>query len=191
MRTPLIIIEGTDNCGKDLLISKLLGYFDTATVIHCHGPKKDDIFANLNQDKQFYEYFEKYDSGEYDSSEVVIMNRSHYGEYVYGQIYRNRDSDDIIKMINEIDNTLIFNNPVLYIQLVNTSLVLRHNNDDNKSLSKLDDELMEKETTLFGEIFAHSALSKLLVQVNDGDEFRDPDEIFEAVKAFLNEYSSL
>ena len=34
----LIIIEGTDNTGKDTIISKLLEKYPTVTLIHCSAP---------------------------------------------------------------------------------------------------------------------------------------------------------
>ena len=50
----LIIIEGTDNTGKDTLIAKLLEKYPTATLIHCGKPltkKYSAIFftASLNE----------------------------------------------------------------------------------------------------------------------------------------------
>ena len=36
----LIIIEGTDNIGKDTLISRLIEDFETVTLIHCGSPTR-------------------------------------------------------------------------------------------------------------------------------------------------------
>ena len=48
----LIIIEGTDNTGKDTLISKILEKYPTATVMHCGKPitKK---YSSKEQDELF------------------------------------------------------------------------------------------------------------------------------------------
>ena len=45
----LIIIEGTDNTGKDTLISKILEKYPTATVIHCGKPITKKFLKRYNQ----------------------------------------------------------------------------------------------------------------------------------------------
>ena len=181
----LIIIEGTDNIGKDTLKNKLIDTFDSVSLIHCHGPQSK-IFINYEQDKQFIDYANAIQSGYYDATNCIIMNRAHYGEYVYGQIYRNRDKDSILKMIDEVDNILLSRNDLVikYIQLVSSSISLRVKNDDNKSLSDKDINKMQKETELFYEIYEHSKFDKIIIDVNNGkDEFRDVNEIYkEAIK---------
>ena len=70
----LIIIEGTDNTGKDTLISKILEKYPTATVIHCGKPitKK---YSSKEQDELFRIYAENIVEGKYDNTHVIIMNR--------------------------------------------------------------------------------------------------------------------
>ena len=183
----LIIIEGTDNIGKDTLKNKLIDTFDSVSIIHCHGPQSK-IFINYEQDKQFIDYAYAIERGYYDATNCIIMNRSHYGEYVYGQIYRNRDKDSILKMIDEVDAILLSREDltIKYIQLVSSSVSLRMRNEDHKSLSEMDADKMQKETELFCEIYEHSKFDKTIINVSNGeDEFRDVDEIYKEVIKFI------
>jgi len=184
----LIIIEGTDNIGKDTVISKLCEQFDTVTLIHCSGPQSK-IFQSQEQDIKFKQYAINISYNEYDVTDCIIMNRSHIGEYVYGQLYRNRLADDIKKMIDEVDDILLNtkNLNIKYIQLLSSSIELRKKFDDNKSLSKMNDELMKKENELFLEAYEHSNLDKKLIYVNDEDGFLPKEVIFQEVVDFLNE----
>ena len=93
----LIIIEGTDNTGKDTIISKLLEIYPTSTVIHCGKPitKK---YSSQEQDELFKLYANNIVNKLYDNTHIIIMNRSHIGEYVYGTMYRKRDEIDVADM---------------------------------------------------------------------------------------------
>lgn len=183
----LIIIEGTDNIGKDTIINKLCELFDNVTLIHCGSPKIK-VFQSKYQDDLFKKYAEDIIDGKYDSTDCIIMNRSHIGEYVYGQLYRNRKASDIREMISYIDD-IFLSKPELtvkYIQLLSSSIELRKKYDDNKSLSNMDDSLMKKENELFLEAYSNSELDKQLIYVNDEDGFLPKEVIFNEVIEFLN-----
>lgn len=183
----LIIVEGTDNIGKDTVISKLCELFDTVTLIHCGSPKSK-VFQSQNQDKLFETYAYNIVHGLYDNTDCVIMNRSHIGEFVYGQLYRGRHELIVSEMINNIDKILL-SSPILtvkYIQLLSSSIELRKKYDDNKSLSKMNDKLMKKENELFLKAYENSVLDKCLIYVNDEDGFLPKEEIFQEVVNFLN-----
>ena len=183
----LIIIEGTDNIGKDTLKDRLIDIFDIVTIIHCSAPKSA-FFKNKEQDKKFIEYANDIVNGVYDNAQCLVMNRSHYGEYVYGQLYRKRNKEDILKMIYKVDDILRSRRDltIKYIQLISSSIDLRIKNEDGKSLSNMNYENMETETNLFKEIYALSGLDKLIIDVNDGnDNFKSKDEIYNEVIEFL------
>lgn len=183
----LIIIEGTDNIGKDTLKNKLIDLFDTVTLIHCGSPKVRG-FQSYEQDNTFITYAENIVNGVYDGTECIIMNRSHYGEYVYGQIYRHRNPLEISNMINEFDNILSSRHDlnIKYIQLLSTSLELRKKYDDKQSLSLMDDQKMEVENKLFLEVYNQSRFNKKLIYVNNGNDFRHKEDIYNEVLNFIN-----
>lgn len=183
----LLIIEGTDNIGKDTLKNQLIDLFDTVTLIHCSSPKSRG-FKSYEQDKTFLTYADNIVNGVYDGTECIIMNRSHYGEYVYGQIYRHRNPIEISSMINDFDKLIDsrIDLKVKYIQLLSTSLELRKKYDDNKSLSLMDEQKMEIENKLFMDVYNQSKFDKKLIYVNDGDNFRHKEDIYKEALDFIN-----
>ena len=186
----LIIIEGTDNIGKDTLISRLIEDFETVTLIHCGSPKCI-CFTSHEQDIKFIKYANNIKNGLYDNTDVIIMNRSHIGEYVYGQLYRKRNANNIKTMLDKVESRLKSRSDLVikYVQLLSSSKELRKCNDDNKSLSQGDIAKIEVEQNRFLEIFDHSLLNKIKIQINNEDEFRNSDEIYQEALNFINNKS--
>ena len=182
----LIIIEGTDNTGKDTIISKLLEKYPTSTIIHCSKPFSKK-FSSKEQDNLFDTYISNIVNKKYDSTHVIIMNRSHIGEYVYGILYRNRTPDEVGNMIIKLNEKL--NNrkdlEIKYVQLICTSKKLLAGNEDGKSLSQGVDYKISLETEKFQEIFKYCNFPKKLITVNNGDEFRSRESIFNEVWKFI------
>ena len=59
-------------------------------------------------------------------------------------------------------------------------------NDDGESIS-IDENNILRETSLFYEIFDKSQIKKKMIIVNNGDEFRDKNEILKEALDFTNE----
>ena len=72
------------------------------------------------------------------------------------------------------------------MQLINDSIKLAISNDDGDSIS-IDENNILKETSLFYEIFDKSQIKKKMIVVNNGDEFRDKNEILKEALDFINE----
>jgi len=177
----LIIIEGPDNCGKNTLINKLSENFLTVTNIHYTKPENKYI-----QNTIFRGYAYAIVNKVYDT-DVVILNRSHYGEYVYGCLYRNISDKDAIDIIQEIDDIYLQNNiDAYYIQLLSTSDSLLLKNDDNKSLSQGNISKIEIEQNRFRTIFEKSKLKKKIIYINDNDTFRNVEDIYNEAWKFIN-----
>lgn len=177
----LIIIEGPDNCGKNTLINKISENFLTITNIHYTKPENKYI-----QNTVFRGYAYAIVNKVYDT-DAVILNRSHYGEYVYGCLYRGISDKDALDIINEIDDIYLkYNIDVYYIQLLSTSDKLLVKNDDNKSLSKGNIEAISAEQRRFKSVFDESKLNKILIYVNDGENFRSPNDIYNEAIKFIN-----
>ena len=184
----LVIIEGTDNTGKDTIISKLLEIYPTSTVIHCGKPVTKK-YSSQEQDELFKLYANNIVNKLYDNTHIIIMNRSHIGEYVYGTMYRTRDETEVADMIENINNILLSRKDldIKYIQLLCTSEKLLHRNEDGKSLSNGNNILILEEVEKFKEIYIHCNIPKKIINVNDGDEFRSRNDIFKDVLKFINE----
>lgn len=178
----LIIIEGLDNCGKDTLINNLSKDFLTVTNIHYTKPENKYIQNTIFRGYAYSIVNNKY------NTDAIILNRSHYGEYVYGCLYRNVSDKDALYIIREIDNIYIENNiDAYYIQLMSSSIDLLLKNDDNKSLSKNKKENIEIEADRFMRIFDYSLLNKKLIYVNNGNNFRTREDIYNEAVNFIND----
>ena len=177
----LIIIEGPDNCGKDSLIQRLSENFLTVTNIHYTKPENKYIQNTLFRGYAYAIVNKVYDT------DAVILNRSHYGEYVYGCLYRGISDQDALDIINEIDNIYLkYNIEAYYIQLLSTSETLLLKNEDNKSLSKGNIDAIGSEVRRFHTIFDLSLLNKKLIYVNDGDKFKSLEDIYLEAWNFIN-----
>lgn len=177
----ILIIEGPDNSGKDLLISKIISKFTTSTIIHC---KKPDFNISNELEILYETYINSINNNKYNT-DILIFNRSWLGEYVYGQLYRNKDKNEIINNIKHIENMLKKHN-VYYIQLLSSSNVLLLNNEDGLSLSKSSLDKISLENSLFKEVFELSSIkNKKLVYVNKDDNFREYKDIHNEIFNFL------
>ena len=178
----LIIIEGPDNCGKNTLINKISENFLTVTNIHYTKPENKYIQNTLFRGYAYAIVNKVYDT------DAIILNRSHYGEYVYGCLYRGISEDDALDIIKEIDNIYLkYNIDAYYIQLYSSSDTLLMKNDDSKSLSQGNITKIEVEQKRFLEIFDYSLLNKIKIQINNGEEFRNPNDIYKEAIKFINE----
>lgn len=181
----VLIIEGPDNVGKDSLIEKLHSFYNNIKVIHAEVPKSKDLFS-------FYYNGLIHDtlSGYYDESlDMVIHNRSMYGEYVYGPKYRNESKDNIADLIHKLElgqlRTFIFSRDLYFILLTSSNIDLLVNNDDGKSLSNKWSDIQD-EVNSFNDIFNLSKIeNKKKIYVNNGNTFRDKNDIYNEVLSFI------
>ena len=206
----LIIIEGGDRLGKSSLIKGLCEHFNYDNVIirHFGKPPKDLLSeAALGfQIKTFYQEAELFLQLEnsftkmhsyYDN--VVIWNRAHLGEYVYGQMFRN--STVISDYPNFIKKQLLTFEKLYFSKLDDVYLITLTadpgffcSKEDGNSFSKnLKDKT--KELELFKEAHNFSLIpNKLLVKVdkqitelyyNGSGQFRPKEDILNEVIKFI------
>ena len=181
MNKKLIILEGTDNVGKDTVINQLLDRYKDAKVYHCEKPKsKDDKEAAKEQYNSFLS-LAKETSESKDAT--IIHNRSWYGEYVYGVKYRNNDENEVKESILEFEKIILKNiDDVCLIMLLSDNSDFLVKNDDGLSISKAKKELIEDETKRFEEIFKFSTIpNKCIVYVNDGENWKPKEEIISKI----------
>ena len=110
----VIIVEGMDNTGKSTIIEQIVDFLantnniDRNRIFVKHLDKPDgstniDKISNIDitnynlatfllkaKKKQLYDY--------------IILDRSWYSEYVYGQIYRHRSEEDVYNKIKVLEN---------------------------------------------------------------------------------------
>jgi thymidylate kinase len=183
----LLIIEGTDRTGKDSLVNEICKSFPNAVKRHWSFPQ-----GTTNEEKtqwqkdQFLKEFKLYktlnESLEKDS--IMIWNRSHIGELVYGSVYRNSNPKDWVMFLEYafdwIDNPEIF---LVYLY-ADAEFVVKHD-DGNSYSAKLADK--KKELEVFREgISLSSVKNTLKIKVNEGDEYINQEHIFKSVKNFIS-----
>lgn len=193
----LVIVEGPDNVGKTTLINRLIENSSNAYYIHCQKPKsKDYIKAALEQKA----YFKKILNDIFKlkktlNTELVILDRSWIGEYVYGCKYRNNSEEYVLDMIDEIYSKLYtkkytvenFNYYTILLTVDNSEFCVRH--DDGKSISKSNVENITDEINRFNKIYNwanNRFMSWHKVVVNDGLNFKPEDTILNKVTDILN-----
>lgn len=186
----LIIVEGMDNTGKTTLINRLSTLFKSLNikykVIKADNPCPD---ASKHTQKEVEnittEYYNKYldniiniKHGRNGTNvpvypEYVILDRAYLSEYVYGQIYRKRTPLDITLQNLIIETTLIkqyTQDNIFLVMLMSTNTALKKN-EDNKSLSKTDDKLLDMERNMFEDAYNKSLIDhKLLYDVVDSND---------------------
>lgn len=186
----LIIVEGPDRVGKNTLVSNITDRLDDYFSVHFIGPP--DVPDPLEY--QFtipFKYKAQKTSSilEQELSETVVWNRSHLGEYVYGQIYRNENPEDIMKKIWEFEKGLfstIGNENIYGINLYADPEYLI-GIDDGESFTT-DLEKKKIEINYFKEAFDKSLLRNKMeinIQVDNGN-LKTPQTIYEEVTTRFN-----
>ena len=192
----LIIIEGGDRLGKSTLIEgicKKLNY-DNITIRHFGKPprelKGDAAFGfqmtcfqkeaelvyhmlNFNEDYEMgvSDFFK------YEYANIMIWNRSHLGEYVYGQMFRGGNPEFMKQKLIDFE-TVWLNDDKLDIYLI--TLTADPNfflmQEDGQSFSQNIDQ-KTTELGLFKQAHEFSTIqNKLLVKVDNETEFQTGTE---------------
>ena len=181
MNKKIIIIEGTDNVGKDTVIKQLLNKYKHAKVYHCEKPKSKDVKEAAKE--QYNSFLSLAKENVKSNYETIIHNRSWYGEYVYGVKYRNNNEKEVKKSILEFENIILDSSyDVCLIMLLSDNSDFLVNNDDGLSISKAKKELIEDETKRFEEIFRFSTIqNKRIIYVNEGENWKTKEEIISKI----------
>lgn len=166
-----IIIEGPDVVGKDLLISKLCSLSNNYIVRHFSNPIGNTNAEKINYQKIDFELEFKLAQTAQNFfcknhlPELLIWNRSHIGEYVYGQMYRNYDPSWIFDLeqkynLDDVYLILLYGDPKFLI-----------GKDDGESISNKV-ENRAKEINLFFEAFEQTHIkNKQSIKVNKNNEY--------------------
>lgn len=182
----LIIIEGNDNSGKDTLINNLREHYSDKSIdiFHCTKPtSKNNLNVRNEQNIAFRRLANK---SVFSDKDIVIHNRSWYGEYVYGVKYRERKPEDVIKCNNQYEKMIEdISDKTYYIQLISDPKILSEN-EDGKSLSEGDIDKIKDEIKAFKEVFKHSTLkNKKIINVTKKGEWKSKEDILKEVLNFI------
>lgn len=197
----LIIVEGPDNTGKSTVVKRIYNLLtEFGNVAPTHILTIHNISPSGNTIKEKIKNIDAYnenmvdnliDAAEIESYEYVILDRSWYSEYVYGQLYRNRTADAAKKMVLNLDRTLSLqykdyteNVWLVMLNSDNPNFLLNH--EDGNSLSVATEkplEMMEQEIALFNDVYDIALCNKVKVIVNNNDssDFKTFDEVMDEV----------
>ena len=200
----LIITEGGDRLGKSTLIEGLCRHFnyDNVTIRHFGKPPKTLTseetlkfqFSAFNKEMKLFDriYTRSIDTYTY-YPEIMIWNRSHLGEYVYSQMFRNGNPEVLRNMLCEYERGFI-SHDVYLITLTADSNFFNTRESDGNELSKTLDQ-KTKELELFKEAHEFSTITnKHLLRVDQQitelyytgpTEFRPKEDILKEVIDFI------
>jgi hypothetical protein len=192
-----IIICGGDRLGKNSLIEGLTKYFnyDNVCVRHFGKPSKtlnegeSPLSFQINcfeKEGAFLNFVSQLEEDTYNYYEnVVIWNRSHYGEYVYGQMFRNQPPIELENYIKNFDEEYLLTNSETYLVLLTATPEFFLSQEDGNSFSKNIAE-KTKEIMLFDEIFKKSLIDKKIrIKVNVENNFVTKEKILKKVLNFI------
>jgi|GEM_PF-2635831 hypothetical protein len=198
----VIIVEGLDNTGKSTYIDKLKEHLlysenlqDNDVMIFHFNPiigRTNEESANLTDEYNIAAAKSILNCMRKDKHKYIILDRSWISEYVYGQIYRDRNSDDILQKIKDLNEYLTYyvgyNNVFLNMFLVkDPNFVIKNEDGDSLSIGNDQYEKVKTEIKLFNEVFDACDLqkSKVYVDTSTDNEFMTFNELKEKLSEII------
>jgi thymidylate kinase len=187
----LIILEGADNVGKDTLIHEITKNIPSKNLIKKHwvSPKGNTNEEKIEfQKKSFNREFESYENlSIIFHNHIMIWNRSHIGELVYGKMYRDYDPTDWVFQLEAKHH--FSDNDDIYLIYLDSDAEFLVNNDDGQSFSnKLQDK--ETELQLFRKAVNDSTIkNKLTLKINQGKQRMPLLSLVNQINQFIYEHS--
>lgn len=186
----LIILEGTDRTGKDTVINKLVEEKRNVIKKHWSFP-----IGNTNEEKTkyqkktFFDNFRLYwtlnNDKYYKNDMIMFWNRSHIGELVYGQLFRNSNPESWVWHLEQ-DFSFYKNNEIYLILLYADAEFVASKDDGNSYSAKIEDK--QKEIDLFLNAYEKSSIiNKMKIKVNKDNSYTDFNLIYNQIKSFINE----
>jgi len=188
----LLILESVDCLGKNSLIKSICDYFeyDNVSIRHFSAPLKE-LNNNDKLNRQFVSFLyeadllDKLKDCEYYYYEnIIIYNRSYLGEYVYSQMFRGVEKNNISDLILEFESEKILKyNPKLIMLTATPEFCLEK--EDGKSFSQ-NLEQKKKELELFDEVFELTKIKdKLKIKVDNFGRYIPKEDIKNEVIKFI------
>lgn len=195
----VVIIEGMDNTGKTTVIHGLMEKYNNVYYMHAVKPDiKDPIKCAIAQQDAFIRMANDVVSLKRSGVKVdlVILDRSWVGEYVYGCLYRGNGDDFVKSMIN--DCYMLLRNAGTGLFPLDFSTILYTaspefctKNDDGKSISKGRIEAIKKEGERFLEIVKSGCVvgKKAIINVEDEDgNFKSKEAIIDMTLKVIDDH---
>lgn len=173
----VIFLDGEDRCSKDTLIEKLGSVIVNPKIQVMHESKPPRDVDYLNWATRHYDFMLR-QARDNSVNNVLIYNRCHLGEVVWGPKYRGYDAEFIFEMerhyLSHIEDA--------YLILLTDTAERLMARDDGKSLTKSTQEL-DVVRDAFSVAFDKSCIrNKLHVRLEDVAF----DDVFPTVWSFIN-----
>lgn len=184
MKLPMyIILEGSDNTGKDTQQKLLIKAFDDKIFHGFHYsslPFGDDVVKHHKYSAEMYEdMFQLMYENLSNEHRNLIFNRSHLGESVYSPLYRNYSGDFVFDIENKWIDKL---KDHLYLVVLTNDPETVFKRDDGLSFYK-DVEGVKKEVEQFERAYEMSNIqNKILINVGD----KNKEEVNGTIVNFIN-----
>jgi thymidylate kinase len=182
-----IIIEGTDNVGKDTqqnLIIEKLNNLVFHKIHYSSLPFKTDVEKHVTYSSTMYDDMFKLMLSVKEKNINIIFNRSHLGESVYSPLYRNYSGDYVFDIEKNYVDEL--RNELYLITLTNDPHTI-WNRDDGKSFYK-NEEGIRAEVEGFTRAHRLSKIkNKLMLNVGTASA----DEISNIIIDFLSHFNTI
>ncbi len=145
----VIIIEGTNKSGKTTLVNFIKETFPEKLfeVIKCSQPKDGDAFTEY---KNILNWINK------NPNKSYIIDRFHFGSYVYGPIYRGQPDFGLDKFV-EIELEIEKLNYIFILAIADKSFIRKKFIEDKEEFAKI--ELIDEEIKHFNNIKRKSRLT--------------------------------
>ena len=194
----VVIIEGMDNTGKTTVIHGLMEKYNNVLYMHATKPKEiDPIKCAIEQKKYFHHMVESIKNVEQSrfNVDLIILDRSWLGEYVYGCLYRGNGDDYVKDMISECYDHLSrigagWYNLDFSTILYTASPEFCAKNDDGNSISEGRVEAIKKEGERFEEIIKSNIVigKKGIINVENDGKFLSKEDILEMTLNIINDH---
>ena len=184
MARKIIVVEGMDNVGKDTQIKAIANHYNTEIfhTLHYHSIKNlSSEEAQALAEKTYTEMFKLMLRS---PTHNFILYRSHYGEYVYGHIYRQYVNPSYVF---DLERQLLFKsvlNDAALIVLVNGDFAALSSREDGDSLSAGKAELMRQEYDRFYDVYRLSNIgNKMFIDVENSSR----EQITRSIVSYLDQ----
>lgn len=164
-----LIIEAVDRAGKDTLIKNLMPFCQNLVVTHFSSPiGKTDSEKRKFQEDSFKQEFEKaywfmksefFGTPKKEKMNLLIWNRAHLGEFVYGNLYRQTQPEEWVMKLEEDYEYDNMDN--VYLLLLTGDPEFLSSRDDGESFNG-SVEARKKEIANFRDAFKMSKIKKKL-----------------------------
>ena len=165
----IIIVEGADRTGKGTFVETIRRLSQSFKVVHLHSTKPPQLtwtpYKNVNTQKhriwaaQYYNNLINNVHLLKEHNDIIILDRSYLGEYVYGPLYRNINYSTLELLHQEESYKLPDNTILVYLKDSAENLIDRE--DGNSHVSTIAEK--QSELNIFNTVINNSIISNKII----------------------------